>query len=211
MRLIDADSLYRAGLDEYISEYGGDEHHFDETRFSKLIQSEPTATVERDIPKAPTGQQLEEDGYGAWGSLYGDCPNCKGTVYDEQNYCEKCGQRLDWNGDPNGFNDETVQALKDTTERKNLSKVYETLDDMYAAMDVSEWHEYIYRERETEDGIDSDRMAELLRCKDCRRWNTKDGMFKDFDERQWHECPYLGVPTDEWFFCRDAERKDDER
>ena len=96
MRLIDADALYRAGLDEYISVYGGDEYEFDETRFSRLIQSEPTATVERDIPKAPIDQQLEEDGYGAWGSLYGHCPNCKGTVYDEQNYCEKCGQRLDW-------------------------------------------------------------------------------------------------------------------
>lgn len=42
MRLIDADSLYREGLNEYISEYGGDEYHFDETRFSRLIESEPT-------------------------------------------------------------------------------------------------------------------------------------------------------------------------
>ena len=40
------------------------------------------------------------------------------------------------NGDPNGFNDETVQALKDATEQKNLSKVYETLDDMYADMET---------------------------------------------------------------------------
>ena len=125
---------------------------------------------ERDIPKAPTDQQLEEDGYGAWGSLYGHCPNCKGTVYDEQNYCEKCGQRLDWGSDPNGFNEETVQALKDTTERKNLSKVYNTLDDMYADMDGSEWREYIYRERVTEDGIDGDRMGELVRCRECKYW-----------------------------------------
>lgn len=66
----------------------------------RRINAQPTVTFERDIPKAPTDQQLEEDGYGAWGSLYGHCPNCKGTVYDEQNYCEKCGQRLDWgNGD----------------------------------------------------------------------------------------------------------------
>lgn len=42
MRLIDADSLYREGLHEYIYEYGGDEYQFDETRFSRLIQSEPT-------------------------------------------------------------------------------------------------------------------------------------------------------------------------
>ena len=55
--------------------------------------------AERNTPKQPTDIMLEEDAYGAWGSLYGKCPNCKGTVYDEQNYCEKCGQRLDWGRD----------------------------------------------------------------------------------------------------------------
>ena len=124
-------------------------------------------------------------------------------------HCKDCGARMD--GDPNGFNDETVQALKDTTDRKNLSKVYETLDDMYADMDGSEWREYIYRVRETADGIDSDCMAELIRCEKCKWWNTTDGMVKGFDGRQWNECQNLGVPTDEWFFCRDAERREDER
>lgn len=219
MRLIDADILLG-----YVNKYdtGGSIG----IALRAMLELSPTATIERDIPKAPTDQQLEEDAYGAWGSLYGDCPNCKGTVYDEQNYCEKCGQRLDWvtehgilettrnyskreNGDPNGFNEETVQALKDTTERKNLSKVYETLDDMYADMGVSEWREYIYRERETADGVDSDRMGELIRCRECKWWNTTDGMVKGIDGRQWNECPNLGVPTDEWFFCRDAERKED--
>lgn len=63
------------------------------------IEEAPTVDavpVERDIPKAPTDKELEEDGYGAWGSLYGRCPNCRESVYEEQNYCEKCGQRLDW-------------------------------------------------------------------------------------------------------------------
>ena len=129
MRLIDADILLG-----YVNKYDTGAPIGKALR--AMLEKSPTATIERDIPKAPTDQQLEEDGYGAWGSLYGHCPNCKGTVYDEQNYCEKCGQRLDWNGDPNGFNEETVQALKDTTERKNLSKVYETLDDMYAGMDI---------------------------------------------------------------------------
>lgn len=203
MRLIDADVLLG-----YVNKYDRGQPIGKALR--AMLEKSPTVTIERDIPKAPTDQQLEEDGYGAWGSLYGNCPNCKGTVYDEQNYCEKCGQRLDWNGDPNGFNEETVQALKDTTERKNLSKVYETLDDMYADMGVSEWREYIYRERETADGVDSERMAELIRCRDCKWWNTADGMVKGIDGRQWNECPNIGVPTDEWFFCRDAERREHE-
>lgn len=57
-----------------------------------------------------------------------------------------------WNGEPNGFNEETVQALKDTTERKNLSKVYETLDDMYADMDTD--------------------YVPVIRCKDCGQRET---------------------------------------
>lgn len=32
---------------------------------------------------------------------------------------------------------------------------------------MAECKEYIYRERETEDGIDGDKMGELVRCKDC--------------------------------------------
>lgn len=153
MRLIDADAIkYR----EYLEPMGNGMYVHVGIVDDKEIDAMPTieaVSLERDIPKAPTDKELEEDAYGAWGSLYGHCPNCKGTVYDEQNYCEKCGQRLDWsreqgilettrnyskreNGDPNGFNDETVQALKDTTDRKNLSKVYDTLDDMYA--DISE-------------------------------------------------------------------------
>ena len=102
MRLIDADKLiekiekdkftytityYQSGYNDGLFHVGVVVDNF------PIINAVP---VERDIPKAPTDQQLEEDAYGAWGSLYGHCPNCKGTVYDEQNYCEKCGQRLDW-------------------------------------------------------------------------------------------------------------------
>lgn len=162
--------------EEFEQQYGFDDTEEIYTNGSRLMQTFrvrqwlehlKTVPIERDIPKAPTDQQLEEDGYGACGSLYGRCPNCRGSVYEEQNYCEKCGQRLDWGNDLNGFNEETVQALKDATERKNLSKVYETLDDMYADIGVSEWREYIYRERETPDGVDGDCMGELVRCKEC--------------------------------------------
>lgn len=215
MRLIDADAIAKEW-----SRYKPD-IRFTMEDILIAIENRPTieaAPVERDIPKKPTDQQLEEDGYGAWGSLYGHCPNCKGTVYDEQNYCEKCGQRLDWsreqgilqttpnyskreNGDPNGFNDETVQAMKDATERKNLSKVYDTLDDMYADMDSSEWREYIYRERETADGIDSDRMGELIRCKDCEWWKAEKQ-----ECYEWYDSPY--APADG--YCFRAERRDDD-
>lgn len=96
MRLIDADALK-----EHIKQYTihSDVQASLDRYALKVIEEEPTVDavpVERDIPKAPTDKQLEEDGYGAWGSLYGRCPNCRESVYEEQNYCEKCGQRLDW-------------------------------------------------------------------------------------------------------------------
>ena len=50
----------------------------------------------------------------------------------------------------------------------------------------------------------------VIRCKDCKRWATDDGMFKDIDERQWHHCPHIGIDTEEYFFCSEAERKEHE-
>ena len=89
MRLIDADVLLG-----YVNKY--DTGSTIGMALRAMLELSPTVTIGRDIPKAPTDQQLEEDGYGAWGSLYGKCPNCGKSVYDEQNYCENCGQRLDW-------------------------------------------------------------------------------------------------------------------
>ena len=104
MRLIDADALSDALYHEAF-ETDTDMQRWDSgcwiryKMFENARDNAPTITIERDIPKAPTDQQLEEDGYGAWGSLYGECPNCRASVYEEQNYCEKCGQRLDWGRD----------------------------------------------------------------------------------------------------------------
>ena len=38
---------------------------------------------------------------------------------------------------------------------------------------MAEWKEYIYRERVTDDGVDGDRMGELVRCRDCRYFGNK--------------------------------------
>ena len=51
--------------------------------------------------------------------------------------------------------------------------------------------------------------VELVRCKDCKYWSTDDGMFKDIDERQWHHCSHIGIDTEEYFFCSEAERKEE--
>lgn len=54
-----------------------------------------------------------------------------------------------------------------------------------------------------------ERYTELIRCKDCKYWSTYGGMFKDIDERQWHHCPHIGIDTEEYFFCSEAERKEE--
>ena len=170
---------------------------------SPTVDAIPIAMIQREIDNWDRKKPQSFHAI-AYRHLIEDWGREQGILETTRNYSKR------GNGDPNGFNEETVQALKDTTERKNLSKVYETLDDMYADMGYSEWREYIYRERETADGVDSDRMGELIRCRDCKRWNKKDGMFKDIDGRQWHECPHLEIPTDEWFFCKEAKRREDD-
>ena len=46
-------------------------------------------------------------------------------------------------------------------------------------------------------------------CKDCKHWERNDGMFKDFDEREWHHCPHLGIDTDGYFSCIEGKRKEE--
>ena len=59
---------------------------------------------------------------------------------------------------------------------------------------------------------------ELIRCKDCKYWQTDDGTFPDFDGRPWHECKCLymfrapdGEParTTADFWCGYGERRKD--
>jgi hypothetical protein len=49
----------------------------------------------------------------------------------------------------------------------------------------------------------------VIRCKDCKHWDRNDGMFKDFDGRQWHHCPHLGIDTDGYFSCIEGKRKEE--
>ena len=73
--------------------------------------------------------------------------------------------------------------------------------------------EWICREMSTSTGNSENgvlmRETELIRCKDCKYWCTDDGMFKDIDERQWHHCSHIGIDTEEYFFCSEAERKEE--
>jgi hypothetical protein len=48
---------------------------------------------------------------------------------------------------------------------------------------------------------------ELITCADCVCWDANDGTFKDVDGMQWHNCPLLGIETDESFFCKLGIRK----
>ena len=58
-------------------------------------------------------------------------------------------------------------------------------------------------------GVSFKPHGELIRCKDCRYWSVEDGMFPDIDEREWHHCPHIGIDTDAYFYCREAERKEE--
>ena len=46
---------------------------------------------------------------------------------------------------------------------------------------MAEWKEYIYRERVTDDGVDGDRMGELVRCRECQYFEQDhfDGLYLD--------------------------------
>lgn len=68
------------------------------------------------------------------------------------------------------------------------------------------WADCIEAYKELED---RGQTQELIRCKKCKFWNTKDGRFKDIDGRQWHNCPHIGIDTDEYFYCREAKRKEE--
>lgn len=51
--------------------------------------------------------------------------------------------------------------------------------------------------------------GELIRCIDCIQWDKFDLMPRDIDGRERHHCPHLGIDTDEYFYCRDGERKEE--
>ena len=61
---------------------------------------------------------------------------------------------------------------------------------------MTEWKEYIYRERVTDDGVDGDRMGELVRCREC--------IYK-----QGRECTrFADIPVYDEDYCSKGERND---
>ena len=91
---------------------------------SPTVDAIPIAMIQREIDNWDRKKPQSFHAI-AYRHLIEDWGREQGILETTRNYSKR------GNGDPNGFNEETVQALKDTTERKNLSKVYETLDDMY--------------------------------------------------------------------------------
>lgn len=63
-----------------------------------------------------------------------------------------------------------------------------------------------FSESEAPNEIDSE-WHELIRCKDCTKWDRHDGTFKDFDGKEWHNCKTLCFRTMAYFYCADAERE----
>lgn len=52
-------------------------------------------------------------------------------------------------------------------------------------------------------------IVSVIRCKDCTKWDRNDGTFKDFDGKEWHNCKTLCFRTMAYFYCADAERKEE--
>ena len=50
-------------------------------------------------------------------------------------------------------------------------------------------------------------LPELVRCKDCEKWDRNDGMLKDIDDEEWHHCKPLCFLTIAYFYCADAKRE----
>ena len=134
MRLIDADEIkYR----EQLEWFGNGRYEPMQFVYESDIDIQPTV----DAVPVVHGLWKYDNQYHWYRACCSECGYCRVTDveadrWNEWKFCPNCGARMD--GDPNGFNDETVQSLKDATEGKNLSKIYETLDDMYADMDEEE-------------------------------------------------------------------------
>lgn len=60
-----------------------------------MTHEERIEAVYRAEPKPPTAHELG-------GGIYYTCfwLTCNETVYRWQNYCPKCGQKIDWEGEP---------------------------------------------------------------------------------------------------------------
>ena len=66
---------------------------------------------------------------------------------------------------------------------------------------MAEWKEYIYRERVTDDGVDGDRMGELVRCRDCRYFGNKVRVGDTF------VCNKHGIYVPKEGFCSEGKAK----
>lgn len=49
--------------------------------------------------------------------------------------------------------------------------------------------------------------TEIIACHKCIHWDKEDGMFPDFDDKQWHHCKWLEIDTPEYFYCEQGADK----
>ncbi len=62
-----------------------------------IIGSINRELIEKHTPKEPTKYraEIDEETKGYDTDFY-ECPNCKGLLVNQYEYCHKCGQALDW-------------------------------------------------------------------------------------------------------------------
>lgn len=63
-----------------------------------LVELGEDEELERNIPKKIKNPRIIKtlDFLGTWGYSEGDCPICGRFVEKGQDYCQNCGQKLDW-------------------------------------------------------------------------------------------------------------------
>lgn len=49
----------------------------------------------------------------------------------------------------------------------------------------------------------------VIKCRDCKYWNRKDGAFQDFDGKEIHSCRFMKDYMHGWDHCSLAEKKEE--
>ena len=95
-------SAYEVELDD---DYDGAQYsyylHMDVSRHSRVLGRmldtlEVIVGALDEVPLKPTDQEIVEPLYDEMPFAYGRCPYCGNGVTDSQDYCDACGQPLDW-------------------------------------------------------------------------------------------------------------------
>ena len=71
--------------------------------------------------------------------------------------------------------------------------------ELYSMQEISEFLRFVQEFLENGKSV--------VHCRNCIHWDREDKHFRDFDEKQWHSCPYMGIKdVPEYFYCREGEK-----